>query len=277
MNVDELPDESDSSDEDYDPGKQEDAPSEVDSDGEPEDILSGSEETIENGSNKTRRKKNKKQNRVKSNKRGSEGTGIEEVNENKGSVEEQKQNIDDIWADFMKDTGFKSKNNTNPAEPETPKSKLNEPKSGPQKSVDEINNKPSEKVKITQVFEFAGEEVKVVKEVAVDSAEARLLATSTDEIPKSSKGKRNIGLSGIGNVLSQLTKKPKISTLEKTKLDWDNFKKENNIEEDLQTHNKGKDGYLERQDFLQRADLRRFEIEKNIRSIERSKRFNSTL
>lgn len=35
--------------------------------------------------------------------------------------------------------------------------------------------------------------------------------------------------------------------------------------------------YLERQDFLERADLRRFEIEKEIRAVERSKRFNSTL
>lgn len=34
--------------------------------------------------------------------------------------------------------------------------------------------------------------------------------------------------------------------------------------------------YLERQEFLERADLRRFEIEKDLRTIERNKRFNST-
>lgn len=32
--------------------------------------------------------------------------------------------------------------------------------------------------------------------------------------------------------------------------------------------------YLERQDFLQRTDLRRFEIEKEVRTIERNKRMN---
>lgn len=35
--------------------------------------------------------------------------------------------------------------------------------------------------------------------------------------------------------------------------------------------------YLEKQDFLQRADLRRFEIEKEMRSIQRNKRGKATI
>lgn len=54
--------------------------------------------------------------------------------------------------------------------------------------------------------------------------------------------KKSGSLKGIGSVLDQLGKKKKISTLEKSKLDWDRFKKEEDIEEELQTHNKGKDG-----------------------------------
>lgn len=74
--------------------------------------------------------------------------------------------------------------------------------------------------------------------VSVDSAEARLLPSSHSKVPNKKPG----GLSGIGGVLSQLGKKQKISTLEKSKLDWDRFKKEEDIEEELQTYNKGKDG-----------------------------------
>lgn len=145
--------------------------------------------------------------------------------------------------------------------------------------------KVQEKVKITKVFEFAGEEVKVEKEVPIDSADARLSLSMAENSTKPSestppagkspgrgRGKGNIkrvGLTGISSVLGQIGKKSKISTLEKSKLDWDNYKKQENIEEELNTHNKGKDGYLERQDFLQRADLRQFEIEKQLRNSSR--------
>ncbi|EGI68186.1 Craniofacial development protein 1 [Acromyrmex echinatior] len=163
-------------------------------------------------------------------------------------------------------------------------------KSKPQNSISRSNDKSApiqkpkvqEKVKITKVFEFAGEEVKVEKEVSVDSAEARLsLSTAENSTTKPSEstspaikergrgGIRRVGLGGISSVLGQIGKKAKISTLEKSKLDWDNFKKQENIEEELNTHNKGKDGYLERQDFLQRADLRQFEIEKQLRNTSR--------
>lgn len=144
--------------------------------------------------------------------------------------------------------------------------------------------KVQEKVKITKIFEYAGEEVKIEKEVSVDSAEARLSLTVAENSTKPSESTppakskelgqgrgtmKRVGLGGISSVLGQIGKKAKISTLEKSKLDWDNYKKQENIEEELNTHNKGKDGYLERQDFLQRADLRQFEIEKQLRNSSR--------
>lgn len=156
---------------------------------------------------------------------------------------EEKKKEDDLWADFMKDTGFVSKNSS--------RSVSNSTTNKPHNSVNnKVHDSPAkfalqkmkEKVKIKQVFEFAGEKVEVEKEVPINSSEARLLSNDSIESVKSNKSKRSAGLSGIGNVLSQLTKKSKISTLEKTKLDWDRFKKEENLEEELSTHNKGKDG-----------------------------------
>lgn len=143
----------------------------------------------------------------------------------------------------MKDTGFVAKNSSKPISNSTtkdPNSNSANNKKDHEPLIKPTFQKSLEKVKIKQIFEFAGEEVEVEKEVPVNSAEARLLNHSDDH--KSNKVKRTAGLSGISNVLSQLTKKPKISTLEKTKLDWDNFKKEEKLEEELSTHNRGKDG-----------------------------------
>lgn len=149
-----------------------------------------------------------------------------------------------MWADFMKDTGFVSKNSTKTiSNPSTHKPINVSSNKEESKSLPTLQKKP-EKVKIKQIFEFAGEEVLVEKEVPANSAEARLLSNVSSDTNKTSKVKRSAGLSGISNVLSQLTKKPKISTLEKTKLDWDRFKKEENLEEELTTHNKGKDGWV---------------------------------
>ena len=53
--------------------------------------------------------------------------------------------------------------------------------------------------------------------------------------------------------------------LDKSKLDWNSFVEENQMREELTTHNKGKDGYVEKLEFLERADLRQFEQEKAVR------------
>lgn len=55
---------------------------------------------------------------------------------------------------------------------------------------------------------------------------------------------RSRGGGGLSNVLGQLNKKNKLSTLEKSKLDWDTFKKEEDIEAEIQSHNKGKQGLI---------------------------------
>jgi hypothetical protein len=76
---------------------------------------------------------------------------------------------------------------------------------------------------------------------------------------------------GLGSLVSSLGKANKVSTLSKSKQDWEGFKREEGIEEDLVNHTKSKDSFVERQAFLQRSDLRQFELEKNIRERNRAR------
>lgn len=80
--------------------------------------------------------------------------------------QEQKKSVDDLWADFMKDTGFKPKNSkpTTSSNTSTP-SKSSSSADKLIASPDKKEVKSATKVKVTQIFEFAGEEVKVEKEV----------------------------------------------------------------------------------------------------------------
>ena len=43
-------------------------------------------------------------------------------------------------------------------------------------------------------------------------------------------------------------------------MDWKQFKTTNQIDEELAQHNKGKGGFLERKDFLERANVREHEF-----------------
>ncbi|KTG03690.1 hypothetical protein cypCar_00030239, partial [Cyprinus carpio] len=71
---------------------------------------------------------------------------------------------------------------------------------------------------------------------------------------------------GMGSILNRIgAKKQKMSTLEKSKMDWDAFKTEEGISDELAIHNRGKEGYVERKNFLERVDHRQFELEKSVR------------
>lgn len=69
--------------------------------------------------------------------------------------------------------------------------------------------------------------------------------------------------------LKNTQKKPTI--LEQAAKDWDKCKQEENIEEELKQATKSKSSYLDRQQFLQRADLRQYEKEREIREKTRAK------
>ena len=124
------------------------------------------------------------------------------------------------------------------------------------------------KITVVKKFDFAGECVEVTKQVSKDSKEAqRFLKTEKDKVQDgtsfSAQKRGSSGLSSIMGVISG--KKPKMGCLDKSKIDWDKFTDEQGIKEELNTYNKGKDGYVEKQMFLDRADYRRFEIERAAR------------
>lgn len=77
---------------------------------------------------------------------------------------EEKKQVEDIWADFIKDTGFKSKSAKSDCPSQSTKKQEQNTRPAPSPS----NNQTKEankKVKVTQIFEFAGEKVEVEKEV----------------------------------------------------------------------------------------------------------------
>ncbi|XP_059053790.1 craniofacial development protein 1 [Achroia grisella] len=190
-----------------------------------------------------------------------------EVTEEAVDPEEQKKHEDDLWAKFLDGTDTKPKPTCQPT------------KTNANSIVDNAVKQPSgsfkgsnddEKARERRIFEFAGETIVVENNVIkekINSAESPAAASKLDG--PSSRGRPSGGLSGL---LNNLNKTAKLSTLEKSKLDWLTYKKEEGIEEEIESHNKGKAGYLDRQDFLERADLRQYEIERDLRMSRRSKR-----
>lgn len=184
--------------------------------------------------------------------------------------ERQKKKADDLWASFLSDVGSRPKDATQNTD--SPVSKA-----GPLTT--QTQRKPAEpaKVTITKVFDFAGEEVRVNKEVSSDSREAKSFLKSQSHQQQEDKehsthspcplpGPSSKRPAGMSSILSHIGgKKQKMSTLEKSKMDWDAFKSEEGISEELAIHNRGREGYVERKNFLERVDHRQFELEKSVR------------
>ncbi|XP_066569634.1 craniofacial development protein 1 isoform X2 [Amia ocellicauda] len=206
--------------------------------------------------------------------------------ERKGVKVEDKKKADDLWASFLSDVGQKVK----PA-PTVTAAASAPPAHGQQADGDSqgsssqasaetkepAQSKAPSKITITKVFDFAGEEVRVTEEVDADSKEAKSFLKSKEmedsdggptrpTAPALTPGpsvKRPVGMSSILNRIGG--KKQKMSTLEKSRLDWDTFKSEEGISDELAIHNRGKEGYVERKAFLERVDQRQFEREKTVR------------
>ncbi|XP_075979165.1 yeti [Anticarsia gemmatalis] len=181
--------------------------------------------------------------------------------------EEEKKKEDDLWAKFLEGTDTKpkpaAKQTTATVEPSKPVAVKADP---PKKQTPADDNKAREQ----RIFEFAGETIVVennkIKE-KIKTAESP--ATGSSE---GSSRSRPGGAVGLSSVLGQLNKKNKLSTLEKSKLDWSTYKQDEGIEEEIESHNKGKNGYLDRRDFLERSDVRQYEIERDLRMNRRSNR-----
>ncbi|XP_035986743.1 craniofacial development protein 1 isoform X1 [Fundulus heteroclitus] len=175
--------------------------------------------------------------------------------------EKRKKKSDDLWASFLSDVGSRPNDSAPACKSESTDDTESSVIKGTSLSTETKPSQPA-KVTITKVFDFAGEEVRVNKEVSIDSKEAKsyLKSQSTqqeedeDEETLSSptqpslpgpSAKRPAGMSSI---LSRIGgKKQKMSTLEKSKMDWDAFKSEEGITEELAIHNRGREGMLQSQ------------------------------
>uniref|UniRef100_A0A0D9V0C9 BCNT-C domain-containing protein n=1 Tax=Leersia perrieri TaxID=77586 RepID=A0A0D9V0C9_9ORYZ len=118
------------------------------------------------------------------------------------------------------------------------------------------------KVEIKEVRDFAGKDIEIKKLVDADSKEAIEKAKAAGVAP-----------SALDNILEQIKKKQKLSVLDKTKKDWGEFKEDNKgMEEELDQYKKSSNKYLDKVSFLQRADYREFERERDARLSMVSKR-----
>ncbi|CAK9441426.1 uncharacterized protein LODBEIA_P52940 [Lodderomyces beijingensis] len=156
-------------------------------------------------------------------------------------------------------------------------------------------DKSDKKVQIQIHYSFAGKLITESKEVDEDSEEAKAYLNSTSSITSNSNDVPNkrsqveitrtdphtqqplqlrIKLkrpSLIDKMLQLSSKKSKLSTLEKSRLDWASFIDKRKIGDELKKHNKA--GYLDKQDFLGRMDLKKDEIYLKAKQDDRRRQF----
>lgn len=219
MNDEEFEAELSSDDEDYCPGKE---------------VISASENSApeaddpENSDEEDQSKKIKKRKKAS---RGRKSKPVESEDEEvvTASVvdrEEEKRRTEALWADFLSGTEI-------PLEPkkEESSSKATTSAAAATKPANIPKPKPKE------IFEFAGETI----DIPTKSNEEEPAAPAKSPVAVAGVKRASAG-AGLSSLLGQITKKNKLSVLEKTKLDWDGFKSKEGIGEELQSHNRGRDG-----------------------------------
>lgn len=271
----------DESDDDYKPdGNDSEAGSEVDTDDETAD-----NDTDAKDNNRKRKQTSLQADAKKTKLQPTNGSGKSLGSAKNESVttlsdDDEDSNEDELWASFLSKAETPATQVTMAKQPQqqpaatkisttgTSKNVALPASKGASNNIKPVADKPK---MVTQIFEFAGEKIEIQKEVKADNGAALNAADSNAAKKKSAAPQMRGRTSGLSAALDQLTKPNKLSMLQKTHLDWSGFKKNEGIDEELQTHNKGRDGFLERQDFLQRTDVRQFEIEKNMRQTSRRK------
>lgn len=109
----------------------------------------------------------------------------------------------------------------------------------------------AKKEQVTEVRKFAGREIVVERTVA--AGEKALMKMQPKET------------TGIGKVLEDIRGPKSVSTVTKSSLDWDNFKEEEGLNDELAKVSKDGQGILGKRDFLNRCDVRAFEQERDVR------------
>lgn len=136
---------------------------------------------------------------------------------------------------------------------------------------------------VKEVKRFAGQEICVEKVVMMPIFSST--ANSTDESKQSpqpvattatsTSSTTNRKAKGLDNLLTEMSRPEKLSTISKTSTDWDLFKSKNKdatLKEQLESRAEGNEAFLVKKDFLDRVDQRKFELEKEERDRERASR-----
>lgn len=128
---------------------------------------------------------------------------------------------------------------------------------------------------IKRTYDFAGQTMTEEKQVLASSAEAKLYlaelerqkqATSNNDTtstasssakPPLRRPKKRASMFGNGFNSEAAQETKKLTTLEKSKLDWAQHVDQHGISEELNEHSKAKDTYLGRMDFLGRMEAKR--------------------
>jgi|TARA_B110000008_G_scaffold56471_2_gene55957 hypothetical protein len=117
--------------------------------------------------------------------------------------------------------------------------------------------------RFTETRNFAGKMVEVETEIVEGSKEAKAHSKRVEMLAKG----------GLDAVLAELMEPKKLNVLDKTKADWRGVKDVDvELQEDLQHHQRGGRTHREHQDFLQQADYREYELERDARLAAQSKR-----
>ncbi|CAF0933163.1 unnamed protein product [Didymodactylos carnosus] len=125
--------------------------------------------------------------------------------------------------------------------------------------------------KATKIYEFAGETI-IIPSIPTSSSSSTtsfvpttITSTSSKPITTTTLERSCGGSIGANALLDQLgiNKKQKLSTLEKTRLDWNQHKSNESLTDELNIHRRGKDSYVEKVAFLQRADTLEYEHQRS--------------
>lgn len=150
------------------------------------------------------------------------------------------------------------------------------------------NGLQEEQILISRKYEFAGEVMQEKKWVPKSSAEAQEYLKNSS-ITKNNKpfSANKVAVNERGLKLRRPLKrtpileqiiagalKPKLTTLEKSKLDWATYIDKEGINEELVLHNK--DGYLAKQDFLNRVETFKDDKYREMRKVQLQQRMSDT-
>ncbi|DBA67503.1 TPA: hypothetical protein ACH3X2_001783 [Trebouxia sp. C0005] len=105
---------------------------------------------------------------------------------------------------------------------------------------------------ITETRRFAGKDIQYKRAATEHDAKA----TKAQDIKKG----------GLDALLGSLQQAKKVNVLDKSRMDWGDFKSSDvKVDEELEGYKKSGDKYLDKVDFLKRAELRQYEKERDQR------------